>query len=114
MRDELIARSGKIPPEERAAVSEYLRSGAVIIALMEYTTDVIDGRFSSAGGSGIITDGEYYWRADAALYVEHYGIELTLEFMEHGSRLSWIPPGLTQDEVIEIDDYLVSQLRGKG
>lgn len=113
MRDELAARVGGIPEADRRQVSEYLRSGSVVIALMEHTTDVIDGKFSSAGGSGIFTDGEYYWRGDTALYVEHYGIELPSEFMDYGSGIHWTSPKLTQDEILDIDDYLVSELRRK-
>ena len=47
---------------------------------MEQTDDVIDGRFTVAGGSAILTDGAYFWRLDTADYVEAYGVRLPEEF----------------------------------
>ncbi|GAA1576687.1 hypothetical protein GCM10009804_36640 [Kribbella hippodromi] len=52
----------------------YLAGCPLFLAWMEYTTDLIGGRFGVSGGSAIASDGVYYWRLDAAEYVREYGI----------------------------------------
>lgn len=111
IREDLRALAGAIPKSERAPISNYLRKGSSVIALMEYTRDVINGAFGVSGGSAIHTDGVYYWRLDAAEYVEHYGIGLPADFLERGRRLAWLAPSLTETDILAIDDYLVGHIR---
>jgi hypothetical protein len=111
LREELRALSGAILAPERESIANYLRSGAVVVALMEYTRDVLGNAFGVSGGSGIHTDGVYYWRRDAAEYVYHYGIGLPADFVEHGRHLQWVPRSLSQEQIAAIDHYLVTNMR---
>ncbi|QNS08652.1 hypothetical protein IAG42_11245 [Streptomyces xanthii] len=78
-----------------------------MLAIMEYTTDILEDRFGTSGGSGILTDGTYYWRGDAADYVETYGVSPGDAFIRHVDDRNGEPPPLTQDDVIDIDDYFM-------
>ncbi|MFH9089866.1 hypothetical protein [Streptomyces sp. NPDC017673] len=111
--DMLRRRVGEIPKEERKAIVEYLRSGTPIIALMGFSEDILGNKFSRAGGTALMSDGRFFWRLDAADYVEHYGIGLPEEFIAYGIARQWIAPTLSRDEVVEVDDRLV-ELRRAG
>ena len=89
--------------ESPKVVSTYLRSGSIVLAIMEQTSDLIGAKFSVAGGSAILTDGEYFWRADTAEYVEFYGVALPLEFELSRSEAGWQQRVLTTQEVIDAD-----------
>jgi hypothetical protein len=106
LRDDLLALQGAIPENERPLIARYLRAGAIVAALMEYTRDVVGGAFGVSGGSAINTDGTYYWRVDAADYVEHYGIRLPDSFICHGRALQWLAPAVSPEDVLLIDKYL--------
>lgn len=80
----------------RDDIARYLRSCPMFLAWMEYTTDVIDDRFGVSGGSAVMSDGTYYWRLDAANYVETYGAALPDDFISHGNRQRWTPPDLSE------------------
>ncbi|MEV0253787.1 hypothetical protein AB0H82_05840 [Streptomyces sp. NPDC050732] len=105
--DEIRELSGQLPVNERGRVAEYLRTAPVIIALMGFTEDVVGTEFSVMGGSALHSDGTFYWRRDTAEYVETYGTGLPSAFMEHGARLAWRVPSLTDEEVLEIDDFFM-------
>jgi hypothetical protein len=110
VREDLRVLSGEIPSPQRVRIANYLRTCPIVIALMEHTRDVLEGAFGVPGGSAIHTDGIYYWRRDAAEYVAHYGIQLPGEFLERGDNLSWLPPSLSEEQVLDIDDYLVGHI----
>lgn len=95
----------RIEPE---IVAHYLQSGAMVLAWMESTTDMLEARFRVPGGSAIRTDGTYYWRNDAARYVIEYAIDLRPEFITHASALDWQCPEVSADRVLEIDDFLTN------
>ncbi|MFZ2503067.1 MAG: hypothetical protein WAW88_10380 [Nocardioides sp.] len=109
-REELLAQ-GTLAESLRGQVAAYLRSGALVLALMEHTRDVIDGAFGTPGGSGILTDGTFYWRADAADYVEHYGIAVDEEALDWMESNDWQAPAVTPDELSRIDAELFKRLR---
>ncbi|MDV9174287.1 hypothetical protein R6V09_29790 [Streptomyces sp. W16] len=111
--DELRQRIGAIPVGERAKISEYLRSGTPVIALMGFSEDVLGNKFSRSGGTAIMSDGRFFWRFDAADYVEHYGIELPAEFLSYGAARQWVPPVLSREEVAAVDHRL-GELRRSG
>ncbi|MEW2299513.1 hypothetical protein AB0958_05925 [Streptomyces sp. NPDC006655] len=111
--DELRQRAGAIPVGERAKIAEYLRSGTPVIALMGFSEDILDSNFSRSGGTAIMSDGRFFWRLDAADYVEHYGIELPAEFLSHGAARHWVPPVLSREEVAAVDHRL-GELRRSG
>ncbi|WP_353945223.1 hypothetical protein ABII15_29120 [Streptomyces sp. HUAS MG91] len=111
--DDIKALSEHIPAPERARVAEYLKAAPVIIALMGYSEDVVGNRFAVTGGTAIQSDGTYYWRRDTAEYVLHYGTGLPRPFIEHGAARQWKAPTLTNEEIMDIDDFFMS-LRRRG
>jgi hypothetical protein len=116
LRGELSALVGVIPEAERPSIGKYLRSGAIVFAIMEHTRDILGQAFQVAGGSAILTDGAFYWRLEAADYVEHYGVALPEAFLERGRTIGWSARSLTKDEVLRIDRYLMEhahRLRGE-
>ncbi|WP_155848951.1 hypothetical protein [Amycolatopsis vancoresmycina] len=102
---------GRLDGDLRKQVARYLRNGTVVIALMEYTEDVLEGRFGVSGGSGVMTDGAYYWRCDAAQYVETYGIGLDQSIVDHMERAGWQAPPVSPATLLRIDGFLVKTLR---
>ncbi|MEW2289553.1 hypothetical protein [Streptomyces sp. NPDC047841] len=111
--DTLRRRVGEIPTEERRRIAEYLRSGAPVIALMGFSEDILGDKFVRSGGTALMSDGRFFWRLDAADYVEYYGIGLPEEFIAHGAARQWIATTLSRGEVIEVDDRL-AELRRSG
>jgi hypothetical protein len=104
-RESVAALSGEVPPEDRPKIAHYLRTAPVVLAFMSYTEDVLEGAFGVSGGSGVASDGRYYWRRDAAEYVEHYGTGLPVEFRLRGESMGWKTPVLTEKEVLEVDEF---------
>lgn len=133
VRRELLPLVGKLSEDECPLIARYLRAGTIVFAIMEWTSDVIGafpkpcreklqpgarlrdvvgGRFDVAGGSGILTDGTYYWRLDTADYVEHYGTGLPDEFLRHGRSLGWMAPQqLSHERFLAIYEYLRGNVR---
>ena len=109
--DMLSPLAGTIEEELRPLVAGYLRSGTVILALMSYTEDVLEGRFGVDGGSGVLTDGRYYWRRDAAEYVLEYGVAVDEGAVAYMRDNDWTVPDLSPERVAAIDSFLVGQLR---
>jgi hypothetical protein len=109
--DTLRPLVGKLDRELRPAVAAYLRAGAVVLPIMEYTEDVLGKRFGVSGGSGVLTDGTYYWRGDAADYVETYGIGLDDEFVLHMMENDWSVPEVPEEVLVAYDEYLYTLLR---
>ncbi len=129
-RAELVSLVGKLAADP-AAVAAYLRSGSIVIAIMGYSYDLIDGRhldlrqprhrgdrrngistpFGVAGGPAIQTDGAYYWRRETADYVEHYHIGLPAAFVDRMRLLDWVTPALDEDHVRAIDRALRSGMQ---
>jgi len=93
-----------------AQIAQYLRSGVIIFAIMEFTVDVLERRFGVSGGSGILTDGHYYWRRDAAEYVEEYRIGIDPSAISWMAANDWRVPDLSMEEVRRIDSYLYALL----
>jgi hypothetical protein len=104
--NELRQRVGVISKEERGRIVDYLRFGTPIIALMGFSEDVLGNKFSRPGGTAIMSDGQFFWRLDAADYVQHYGIELPEKFIAHGDARQWAPPVLSREEVAQVDRHL--------
>ncbi|MCW3842000.1 hypothetical protein ONA70_18020 [Micromonospora yasonensis] len=80
---------------------------------MSYTEDLIDERFGVSGGSGILSDGTFYWRRDVAEYVREYGIDVGEAAVEHMRRLRWRMPDLPPDRIADIDEYLYGLASGR-
>jgi len=111
LRDELQTLAEALPEGQRASIAGYLRAGAVVFAIMEYTRDVLNGTFGVSGGSALLTDGVYYWRGDAADYVERYGIALPDEFLRHGRALRWLPRSMAEEDILGVYQYLETNVR---
>ena len=126
LRDELRRLVGVVPESERPAIAGYLRAGAIVFAIMSYSWDVlggipaaqltrgqplepgaVGGAFVVPGGLGIQTDGAFYWRQDAADYVECYGVSLPEDFLRHGRALDWQARAMTRDDILAVDQYLM-------
>ena len=114
LRGSLDARRGEIEDAERSAIAAYLRGGAIVFAMMEWTNDVLEGAFDLAGGSAVLTDGRYYWRRDSAEYVERYGIGLPDEFLQRGRNAEWSLPTVERDALLLIDAFLMKHGRRIG
>ena len=94
--------AGGLPQELRGRVVDYLGAGTGIVPFMEYTRDILEGRFGVSGGSALMSDGVYYWRDDAKDYIREYGIGLPQECLQHMAAQGWRPPALdeaTEDRV---------------
>ncbi|MFI1003189.1 hypothetical protein ACIP10_29700 [Streptomyces galbus] len=81
---------------------------------MGFSEDVLGNRFTCSGGPALMSDGDFFWRLDAADYVEHYGVALPEEFLAHGTARQWTAARpLTRDEILEVDHRL-GELRRAG
>jgi hypothetical protein len=109
-----------------ASVAAYLRAGSIVCPFMGCLPDVLDGRHEDLreprhrgdrrqrrktaflGGVALQSDGAYYWRMEAADYVEHYRIGLPDEFIEQMRSLDWKPPILSEEQARTIEEALLS------
>lgn len=99
----LRPRAGALDHDDALRIAAYLRSGELVLAIMEQTVDVLDSQFSTAGGSGIQTDGRFFWRVDAADYVEHYDMSVPADFVDFGRSIGWRPSELTPEQLRDAD-----------
>lgn len=67
---------------DREVVCRYLHSGHPVFDIMEGTEDVIGKSFLVPGGSCVLSDGKFVWRADLESYVSTYGVALPGNFIE--------------------------------
>lgn len=104
---------GALNPDLVVSVSRYLRNGVLVLPITEYVKDVVKGRFSVAGGSGLMTDGVFYWRVDAAEYVEQYGIAVDLAATEYMRVMDWKVSALSEESFSGIREYLIDILGGR-
>jgi hypothetical protein len=109
-RETLRELSGRLHGDAES-VAAYLRAGTVLLALMEQTFDLLDDKFTTAGGSGITTDGRYFWRVDTADYVEHYRVALPDGFLRHGAARGWAPTTLTSSDTALADEEVAEFYR---
>jgi hypothetical protein len=112
LRDKIVALGGMLHDQVRPSIARYLRSGATVFAIMEYTRDVVAGAYGVSGGSAIVTDGTYYWRSDTAEYVERYGTGLPEDFLRHWRVQRWAARSMAPEDVLAVDRYLSKHARG--
>jgi hypothetical protein len=110
LADKLTPLVGRLREPLRPNVASYLRNGNTVFAIMEYTRDVLEDRFGVSGGSAVLTDRVYFWRADAAEYVGEYGIDVSDEVLVHMRDAHWQVSKLDPARVLEIDQYLWSKV----
>lgn len=111
LRGSLEAHRGEIADAERSAIAAYLRGGAIVFALMEWTSDRATSSEVECALEDVLTDGRYYWRRDSAEYVERYGIGLPDEFLVLGRGLGWSAPKVERDQLRLIDAFLLKHGR---
>lgn len=93
---------------ERRVVAQYLAAGTVVFAIMDSPPDLLDPRVRIPGGSGVATDGEYFWLGVAAHYVATYGIALPPEFVTKAVKYGGVPPVVASSRLREIDRALIA------
>ncbi|MGW1201216.1 hypothetical protein [Streptomyces cyaneofuscatus] len=82
----------------KAEVQRYLESGHPIFDIMETTLDVVTGSFRVPGGSSLVSDGRFVWRADLSAYVEKYNIDLPPHFISFAIENGFsVPPASLQN-----------------
>ncbi|GGW58615.1 hypothetical protein [Streptomyces xantholiticus] len=92
-RESLHENIGKPPNYSKKMVRNYLDSGYPIFDITETTVDVIASSFRVPGGSSLLSDGLFVWRADLSMYVERYGVALPEEFVDFmGANDFSMPP----------------------
>ncbi|RLU90393.1 hypothetical protein CTZ27_20880 [Streptomyces griseocarneus] len=83
-------------------MSEYLNSGHPLLDVMETTVDVLAGSFHVPGGSSVLTDGEFVWRADLPSYVEEYLIWLPPEFLAFAAENLFKAPDVAHEKLLDV------------
>lgn len=78
---------GTLSADDVALVVDYLRSGTVVVDVMEAVIDPVDSVTCINGGSSLVSDGVWVWRADLAYFVEKYRVGLPSDFLVHARRL---------------------------
>ncbi|MFI5929592.1 hypothetical protein ACIA3K_26960 [Micromonospora sp. NPDC051543] len=62
-------------------VVAYLKSGHVLIDVMDVADDAFDSTRQVMNGSTVVTDGDWLWRKDLAYYVGRHRIALPQDFL---------------------------------
>lgn len=96
---------GKIPEDLREPIADYLENSPLFLAWMDETSDILGGRFHVLGGSGIYSDGNFYWRGDSADYIRVYGIEIPEHAIDAMMLHDWKPPKLDARDPRYIEIY---------
>ena len=101
------AMNGGPAPEVQRRIAFYLSRATSIRATMGMVPDVVDGEdvFLS---SGLLSDGDWYWRGDLAHYVLKYNVALPDEFVAHAASHLWDPGQLTDAQAADCSDRLRS------
>jgi len=73
----------KEPPEDKARVLMYLKSGTVGAISPGYLHDYVSNIKAAIRNPVCYNDGVYAWRSDVVYYYEHYNIELPEAFIKH-------------------------------
>ncbi|AJM76960.1 hypothetical protein [Rathayibacter toxicus] len=74
----------RLPVGEKSVVCDYLDRGVALFEWMEPSIDLLEARFEIPAGRGMKTDGRFYWRADAAAYVNYHDVDIS------DKLLTWI------------------------
>lgn len=103
---------GGLEANLRSAVSRYLRTASCVISMVKSSSDILNPRLVYERGNDFLSDGYYFWRRDAAEYIDNYRIGLDREAITHMQANGWRPPKLSETEVDEIEHFLWSKYRG--
>ncbi|MFJ6370808.1 hypothetical protein ACIQK5_21860 [Streptomyces virginiae] len=89
-------------PYPTAEIKKYLESGYPVFDIMETTRDVIGGLFTVAGGSSLMSDGRFVWRADLPEYVDAYNLDLPGEFLSFAAEHEFSVPAASRETLLGI------------
>ncbi|GGS92337.1 MULTISPECIES: hypothetical protein [Streptomyces] len=98
LRDQV--RSGTAYP--KAEVTGYFMAGHPVFDVMESTRDVLEGRFTVPGGSSLLSDGRFVWRADLARYVDAYNLALPAAFLSFAEGNGFSVPAPDRERLLRI------------
>lgn len=88
------------------AVSLYLDSGVPAFDVMEAVRDPFDPSKYLPGGSSLLSDGEWVWRADLAYFVKEYRVALPDTFISRAKELGVVRA--QQADVISRLDHILT------
>lgn len=71
----------RLDPADVQRVLAHLQAGVGIIDCMEMCIDPLDSSQAHPGGSSLMSDGYWVWRADLAYYVKRYRVALAPAFI---------------------------------
>ncbi|MFD9293459.1 hypothetical protein ACFWBV_35510 [Streptomyces sp. NPDC060030] len=94
---------GEGDPHEQDLV-RYLRAGSVIAATGSAVYDFLSPTNEFIDGLSLLTDGEWFWYTDLPYYVERYHVPVADRFVDHARLRGWLPPQLSQDQLVRIAD----------
>lgn len=103
-----LSKRDAIDVADRAQISEYLDAGKVVAIAAVNVVDVIDGLTVIDRELRTLTDGQFVWPSDLSYYVSKYGSSLPESFLSHVRR-SGQPPPVTDDQVYDVVDFLMSR-----
>ncbi|MGW5071089.1 hypothetical protein ACWEQJ_34385 [Streptomyces cyaneofuscatus] len=86
----------------KAEVQRYLESGHPIFDIMETTLDVVTGSFRVPGGSSLVSDGRFVWRADLSAYVDTYNIDLPPHFISFVVENGFTAPAASLQNLLSV------------
>ena len=98
----------KYDPDTLERLMRYLECSPIILPWMECTEDLIGGKFKVLGGSATMSDGKYFWRYEAGMYLRHYPIRVPDEAIAHFRLRRWNPPEFTSAKIAELERVLTS------
>lgn len=101
-RESILGKVRNQASYPKSEVMNYLESGYEIFDIMEGTSDVINGLFRVPGGSSLVSDGRFVWRADLSKYVEHYNLELPEHFISFLSENSFSLPDASDEALLSV------------
>ncbi|QSQ24865.1 hypothetical protein JY651_07965 [Pyxidicoccus parkwayensis] len=88
---------GKLSPDERRRVAEYLDQGKVIVTSCGPLGDILNPARGKVTLAELRTDGVFMWPTPLAYYVREYGVGLPSEFLSHMEAAGWSPPRLSDE-----------------
>jgi hypothetical protein len=109
----LLRAVNEEPAPDEAELVRYLKSGHVLVDMMDTMRDVVSGDEWILAASTTLTDGEWLWRDDLAHYVRRHHVRLPEEFMAcvraNGYRVPDVDEATLRERAMEADDLLFGQ-----
>jgi hypothetical protein len=97
----LLAVAGRLDPDLRKTVADYLRKGTLLRFLTAVCVDYLDPRHVNIGPLYTMTDGDLVWPSDLPYYVEFYGAILPDEALS-AILFREVPPAVSEADLAEM------------